>query len=138
LPCFFLSNKGGKSALGPCGRERTKIDLSGAPRGRAAEPGAGRDLAAYSLDARSDAYHRSRWTAQLLARLTGAAVILLVGKRVRFYEPHRPPQVRWGMIGTVVDVEERPTPIGHESWVRARFGDFLTPWIEEWRLERAD
>jgi hypothetical protein len=33
-----------------------------------------------------------------------------------------------------VDVEERATPNGHQSWMRARFGDFITPWIEEWRL----
>ena len=32
-------------------------------------------------------------------------------------------------------VEERATPLGRESWVRARFGDFLTPWIEEWQME---
>jgi hypothetical protein len=39
------------------------------------------------------------------------------------------------MIGVVVDVEERPTRVGgHEAWVRAWFGDFITPWIEEWRL----
>ncbi len=63
---------------------------------------------------------------------------LLVGKRVHFYEPYRPPQVRWGAIGVVIDMEERPTPLGHESWVRARFGNFITPWIEEWQLERVE
>jgi hypothetical protein len=62
-------------------------------------------------------------------------MILLVGKKVRFHEPYRTPQVRWGTIGIIVDVEERPTALGRESWVRARFGDFITPWIEEWRLE---
>jgi hypothetical protein len=36
----------------------------------------------------------------------------------------------------IVDVEQRRTPLGHESWVRARFDDFITPWIEEWQLER--
>ncbi len=60
----------------------------------------------------------------------------LVGTRVRFHEPYRPPQVGWAMIGVVVDVEERPTRVGgHEVWLRVRFGDFITPWIEEWQLE---
>jgi hypothetical protein len=62
-------------------------------------------------------------------------MVPLVGQRVRFYEPYRPSQVRWGGIGTIVDVVRRTT-LGHESWVRARFGDFLTTWIEEWQLER--
>jgi hypothetical protein len=62
-------------------------------------------------------------------------MILTVGRKVRFYEPYRPAEVRWGMLGIVVTVEERPTPLGRESWVRARFGNFITPWIEEWQLE---
>jgi hypothetical protein len=40
---------------------------------------------------------------------------LLVGTKVRFRELYRPPQVRGGTI---------------------RFGDFITPWIEAWQLER--
>jgi hypothetical protein len=63
-------------------------------------------------------------------------MILAVGMRTRFIEQFRPPQVRLGTIGGVVDAEERPTSIGPESWVRARFGGFITPWIEEWKLER--
>jgi hypothetical protein len=40
-------------------------------------------------------------------------------------------------IGTIVDMEERPAPnSGSEYWVRARFGDFITPWIEGWKVER--
>jgi hypothetical protein len=73
------------------------------------------------MDARGGAYHRGRWTAQLLACLIGPAMIPL--KKVRFYEPHRPPQVRWGAIGVIVDMEER----GTETRVRARFGDFMSP-----------
>jgi hypothetical protein len=62
-----------------------------------------------------------------------------VGTKVRFHEPYRPSQVRWGTLGTVVDVEERPAPnSGFDYWVRARFGNFLTPWIEAWQLERAN
>jgi hypothetical protein len=53
-----------------------------------------------------------------------------VGTRVRFYEPYRPSQVRWGTIGVVVNLELRLTTLGNEPWVRARFGDFITPWIE--------
>jgi hypothetical protein len=54
---------------------------------------------------------------------------------VGYYEPYRPPQVRRGATGVIVDSEQRRTQLGHESWVRARFGDFITPWIEEWQLE---
>jgi hypothetical protein len=64
-------------------------------------------------------------------------MILIVGRRVRFHEPYRPPQVRWGATGVIVDMEERSTKLGNESWVRARFGDFITPWVEEWQLEPA-
>jgi hypothetical protein len=61
---------------------------------------------------------------------------LIIGTKVRVREPHRPPQVRWGIIGTVVDTE-RPAPnSGADHWVRVRFGDFITPWIEWWQLER--
>jgi hypothetical protein len=63
---------------------------------------------------------------------------LFVGTRVRFYEPYRPPRVRPGATGVIINIEERPTPLGHESWVRARFGNFITPWIEDWRLEPVD
>jgi hypothetical protein len=59
---------------------------------------------------------------------------LLVGTKVRFRELYRPPQVRWGTIGTVLDMEERLS----QPWVRARFGDFITPWIEAWQLERVN
>jgi hypothetical protein len=84
------------------------------------------------MDACRDGYHRGRSTAELLACLTGRVVILLVGTNVRFLEDYRPPQVRWGATGTVIDLEERL----QECWVRARFGDFITPWIEAWQLER--
>jgi hypothetical protein len=78
--------------------------------------------------------HRFLWFV-LKSQEDRLLMILMVGRKVRFYEPYRPPQVRWGMTGVVVDVDERPTTLGHESWVRAQFGDFLTPWIEEWQLE---
>jgi hypothetical protein len=64
-------------------------------------------------------------------------MVLLVGNKVRFHEPYRPPQVQWGTLGTIVDMEERRTTAGREAWVRARFGDFITPWIEEWKLAPA-
>jgi hypothetical protein len=32
-------------------------------------------------------------------------------------------------------MEERPTPNGQQVRVRARFGDFITPWIEERQSE---
>jgi hypothetical protein len=61
---------------------------------------------------------------------------LLVGTKVRFDERYRPIHVTRKAIGVIVDMEKRPTPLGPESWVRARFGDFVTPWIEAWKLER--
>jgi hypothetical protein len=46
-------------------------------------------------------------------------------------------EVRWGAVGVIVDMEERPAPnSGSDYRVRARFGDFITPWIEAWQLER--
>jgi hypothetical protein len=64
-----------------------------------------------------------------------SVMVLLVGTKVRFDEHYRPIQVRRGAIGVVVEIEERITPLGPESWVRARFGEYTTPWIEAWRLE---
>jgi hypothetical protein len=32
-------------------------------------------------------------------------------------------------------MEERPAAnSGSDYWVRARFGDFITPWIEAWKV----
>jgi hypothetical protein len=60
-----------------------------------------------------------------------------VGTKVRFRELYRPPQVRSAATGIIVDMEERPAPnSGSDYRVRARFGDFITPWIEAWQLER--
>jgi hypothetical protein len=61
---------------------------------------------------------------------------LRVGTKVRFNEPYRPSQVRWGAIGVIVDMEVRRTTFGAKLYVRARFGDFITPWIEASKLER--
>jgi hypothetical protein len=61
---------------------------------------------------------------------------LLVGIKVRFLDKHRPPEVRWGAVGVIVDTEERITPHGLKAWARARFDDFITPWIEAWQLEQ--
>jgi hypothetical protein len=61
---------------------------------------------------------------------------LRVGTKVRFSEFYRPPQVRSGAIGVIVDTEERRTTFGPEFYARARFGDFITPWIEAWKLTR--
>jgi hypothetical protein len=57
--------------------------------------------------------------------------MLLVATKVRFLEPYRPPQVRPG-VGVIVDMEERLST----CWVRARFGDFITPWLEAWHFEQ--
>jgi hypothetical protein len=58
--------------------------------------------------------------------------MLVVGTKVRFLEIYRPPQVRWGATGVIVDMEERLSA----CWVRARFGDFITPWLEAWHFEQ--
>jgi hypothetical protein len=64
-------------------------------------------------------------------------MVLLVGTKVRFLDRYKPPQVRWGAVGIIVDMEERPAPnSGTDCWVRVRFGDFITPWIEAWQFER--
>jgi hypothetical protein len=67
---------------------------------------------------------------------------LFVGTKVRFHERYRAERVYPAVrvpFGVVVDMEMRPTPDGgSQSWVRARFGDFITPWIEAWRLEPVD
>jgi hypothetical protein len=57
-----------------------------------------------------------------------------VGTKVRFVDRYKPPQVPcWGAI----EIEERFAPnSGSDYWVRARFGDFITPWIEACQLER--
>ncbi len=76
---------------------------------------------------------------QILARyvISRSAMTFLVGTKVRFIEKYRPPQVRWPAVGVIVDIEERPAPnSGSDYWVRARFGDFITSWIEAWQLER--
>ena len=57
-----------------------------------------------------------------------------VGTKVRCFETYRPPQVRRGAVGVIVDLEQRRTLLGHESWDRAGFGDFITPWVEAWQL----
>jgi hypothetical protein len=67
-----------------------------------------------------------------------AMIPFVVGTKVRFNEPYRPSQGRWGAIGVIVNVEERRTTFGPASFVRARFGDFITPWIEAWKVERVN
>jgi hypothetical protein len=67
--------------------------------------------------------------------MSGTSGRILVGTKVRFLEKHRPPAGSAGAVG-IVDMEERITQHGPKAWVRARFGDFITPWIEAWQLER--
>jgi hypothetical protein len=61
---------------------------------------------------------------------------LLIGTKVRFDERYRPFHVARKAVGVIVDMEKRSTPLGSESWVRAQFGDFVTPWIQAWQFER--
>jgi hypothetical protein len=66
-------------------------------------------------------------------------MVFLVGTKVRFRKLYKPPLFPRGGIGTIVDIEERPARhSGLDYWVRVRFDDVLTPWIEGWKLERVD
>jgi hypothetical protein len=46
--------------------------------------------------------------------------MLIVGKQVLFHEPYRPPQVRWGSIGVIVDVKERSSSEGKPDVLSSR------------------
>jgi hypothetical protein len=60
----------------------------------------------------------------------------LPGTKVRFLEWYRPRQVRQASVGVIIQAEERPGFNGRVPWVRARFGDYISPWIEATQLER--
>jgi hypothetical protein len=79
---------------------------------------------------------------------------LLVGTKVHFYEPYRPSQVLWGVVGVIVYLhhvldewfEQVARPRLHRGApdaARTRvlgtraFRRFITPWIEEWQLSPA-
>ncbi len=71
---------------------------------------------------------------KLIPALEGSIVMVL--PVAAFLDRYRPRQAPSGAVGVIVDAEERPAPSsGTESSIRARFGDFVTPWVEAWHLD---
>jgi hypothetical protein len=61
-----------------------------------------------------------------------------IGNRVRFVEPLRPTAVAPGSVGVVVEIEPLPSLIGPPQRLRARFGDYVSPWLMPSQLEVVD
>jgi hypothetical protein len=61
-----------------------------------------------------------------------------IGKKVRFIEPLRPAAVAPGALGVVVEIEPLPAAIGPPRRLRARFGDYVSPWLLPSQLEVVD
>jgi hypothetical protein len=52
-----------------------------------------------------------------------------IGTKVRFVEPFRPDAVPAGAIGIVVLIEPLPAVFGPPQRIRAKFGDYISPWL---------
>jgi hypothetical protein len=61
-----------------------------------------------------------------------------IGTKVRFIEPFRPEAVAPGAVGVVVEIEPLPTVIGPPQRLRARFGEYISPWLIRGQLEAVD
>jgi hypothetical protein len=61
-----------------------------------------------------------------------------IGAKVRFIEPFRPEAVEPGAVGVVVELEPLPAVIGPPQRLRARFGNYVSPWLMRSQLEAAD
>jgi hypothetical protein len=68
----------------------------------------------------------------------GGQVMFSIGTKVRFIEPFRPEAVAPGAVGVVVGIEPLPTVIGPPQRLRARFGDYISPWLIRGQLEAVD
>ena len=62
-------------------------------------------------------------------------VMLPIGTKVRFVEPFRPKNVTPDAIGVVVLIEPLPAAFGPPPRLRAKFGDYVTPWLMQTQLE---
>lgn len=65
-------------------------------------------------------------------------VMYSIGAKVRFIEPFRPEAVEPGAVGVVVELEPLPAVIGPPQRLRARFGNYVSPWLMRSQLEAAD
>jgi hypothetical protein len=61
-------------------------------------------------------------------------MVLLVGNKVRFLDRYKPPHGEPLALSSTWRSGLRNS--GTDCWVRARFGDFITPWIEALQFER--
>jgi uncharacterized membrane protein len=52
-----------------------------------------------------------------------------IGTKVRFVEPFRPDVVASGTVGIVVLIEPLPAVFGPPQRIRAKFGDYVSPWL---------
>jgi hypothetical protein len=56
-------------------------------------------------------------------------VMFSIGTKVRFVEPFRPDVVAPGTVGIVVLIEPLPAVFGPPQRIRAKFGDYVSPWL---------
>jgi hypothetical protein len=56
-------------------------------------------------------------------------VMFSIGTKVRFVEPFRPDVVASGTVGIVVLIEPLPAVFGPPQRIRAKFGDYVSPWL---------
>jgi len=61
-----------------------------------------------------------------------------IGTKVRFVEPFRPETVTPRAVGIVVEIEPLPTIFGPPQRLRARFGEYISPWLTRSQLEMVD
>jgi hypothetical protein len=64
--------------------------------------------------------------------------MLRIGTKVRFVEPFRPDVVAPGAVGIVVLIEPLPAVFGPPQRIRAKFGDYVSPWIMPVQLVAVD
>jgi hypothetical protein len=55
--------------------------------------------------------------------------MLQIGTKVCFVEPFRPDAVAPGTVGIVVLIEPLPAVFGPPQRIRAKFGDYVSPWL---------
>jgi hypothetical protein len=73
-----------------------------------------------------------------VARRGRRSVMLRIGSRVRFVEPFRPDAIAPSAVGIVVLIEPLPTVFGPPQRLRAKFGDYISPWLMPAQLEAVD
>jgi hypothetical protein len=61
-----------------------------------------------------------------------------IGAKVRFVEPFRPEAVTPGAVGRIVEIEPLPAVFGPPQRLRAKFGNYVSPWLMLSQLEVVD